>query len=723
MANLPISVLPNVLASGVTLDDLLVIVNYDVPSGTTKNITTFDLQTYVTSGITDDIITGGTYSGGTLVLNTPGGPINISGFTEPFSGGSGNCITDLYISNLHGCSPITIHDSVQYTGSTASGVLSVAEGRQTTASGDYSHSEGFLTSSYGVGSHAEGRFTQTGKYGAYLSGPISGGIVTLNSSYGDATTYFYSGDTVVIDDTNFNSDIGRADFTISAVTFSSPNTIIYLNQIGTTCTGNAIIGNLTGIYNWFGDQIITSDYSHSQGSGTVTIGFASSASGYYSAAIGDSSTSSGFYSRAYGNSSNAEGRQTKSIGNASHSEGRQTTASGYASHSEGFDTKAIGERSHSEGYLTIAYGSVSHAEGSETNALGNVSHSEGQETISIGIASHAEGSGTITSGDSSHAEGWCSVTFGPSSHAEGGDISALISGGTTYGIGSHAEGMLTKTFGYGSHAEGYGTVTDGDYQHAQGMWNVTGDTTQGAFIVGNGTNTTNRSNLVFAAGNEVNISGKTITTNLQVTSGATNGYVLTSDASGNASWQTPSGGYTYEIGQYVPSEGGVIAHRWLSTIALGSPEAGTVQNYLVVDIDDLSESAPFLTGPVIPGTNYFSSWDGLSNNTNLIANGGGGVGTAVYICVNSTNNGKTDWYLPAIDELSKIYQNRFDIAQGLINAGGTQMHLWENTLTDYYYSSTAIGESAFLFNFSHGQSLQGDNSNSYIVRAVRKFSI
>jgi hypothetical protein len=716
MANLPISVLPNVLASGVTPIDLLVIVNYDVFSGTTKNITALDLQTYVTSGITDDIITGGTYSGGTLVLNTPGGPINISGFTEPFSGGSGNCITDLYISNLHGCSPITIHDSVQYTGSTASGVLSVAEGRQTTASGDYSHSEGFLTSSYGVGSHAEGRFTQTGKYGAYLSGPISGGIVTLNSSYGDATTYFSSGDTVVIDDTNFNSDIGRADFTISAVTFSSPNTIIYLNQIGTTCTGNAIIGNLTGIYNWFGDQIITSDYSHSQGSGTVTIGFASSASGYYSAAIGDSSTSSGFYSRAYGNSSNAEGRQTKSIGNASHSEGRQTTASGYASHSEGFDTKAIGERSHSEGYLTIAYGSVSHAEGSETNALGNVSHSEGQETISIGIASHAEGSGTITSGDSSHAEGWCSVTFGPSSHAEGGDISALISGGTTYGIGSHAEGMLTKTFGYGSHAEGYGTVTDGDYQHAQGMWNVTGDTTQGAFIVGNGTNTTNRSNLVFAAGNEVNISGKTITTNLQVTSGATNGYVLTSDASGNASWQTPSGGYTYEIGQYVPSEGGVIFHRYLD---------GTTENYLVVDTTNLSTASAWSNvSSTLIGSTAQSTWNGLSNSNAIVGQSGFTSGAA-KLCLDYSVGLINDWYLPAIDELSLLWQNRFNVNRTLSgnSSFGTIAGAVQIAYGNYWSSTEFDSSNAWIFAFSSGSAdFETKAINSYAVRAVRKFS-
>jgi hypothetical protein len=37
----------------------------------------------------------------------------------------------------------------------------------------------------------------------------------------------------------------------------------------------------------------------------------------------------------------------------------------------------------------------------------------------------------------------------------------------------------------------------------------------------------------------LDVSGKTKTTNFQMTSGATNGYVLTSDVSGNASWQAP----------------------------------------------------------------------------------------------------------------------------------------------------------------------------------------
>jgi hypothetical protein len=69
---------------------------------------------------------------------------------------SASCITDLYITNLHGCSPITIYNSLQSNGSLATGTLSHAEGSQTTASGIYSHTEGILTKALGIGSHSEG---------------------------------------------------------------------------------------------------------------------------------------------------------------------------------------------------------------------------------------------------------------------------------------------------------------------------------------------------------------------------------------------------------------------------------------------------------------------------------------------------------------------------------------------------------------------------------------
>jgi hypothetical protein len=69
----------------------------------------------------------------------------------------------------------------------------------------------------------------------------------------------------------------------------------------------------------------------------------------------------------------------------------------------------------------------------------------------------------------------------------------------------------------------------------------------------------------------LDVNGKTKTTTLQITSGATNGYVLTSDASGNASWEASTGGGSFT--------GGTINGLTASTIS-----ATTYQN-LPLDVN------------------------------------------------------------------------------------------------------------------------------------------
>jgi hypothetical protein len=178
--------------------------------------------------------------------------------------------------------------------------------------------------------------------------------------------------------------------------------------------------------------------------------------------------------------------------------------------------------------------------------------------------------------------------------------------------------------------------------------------------------------------------------------------------------------FDYEIGQYVAAEGGVIAHRWLSTSSLGSPTSGTIQNYLVVDTANLSTSASWASSNVNI-SNVESTWDGTTNTANLIAAGAGGgitAGTAAVLCNNSTNNSKSDWYLPAVDELSKIWQNRWDISQGITTASGTQLAF------DNYWSSTEKDTAfAWFFYFYYGFAEYGNKNLTYYVRAVRKFSI
>ena len=162
-------------------------------------------------------------------------------------------------------------------------------------------------------------------------------------------------------------------------------------------------------------------------------------------------------------------------------------ASGEYSHAEGKRTKALLGPSHAEGNGCVASGSTSHAEGYETTASGNFSHVEGFKTIVSGDYSHAEGYSTTASGNYSHAEGSVTKAIGMVSHAEGHSTTAS-------GSPSHAEGDLTVASGDCSHAEGQETIATGNYQHVSGKYNVEDTENKYAFIIGNGTSDTARSN-------------------------------------------------------------------------------------------------------------------------------------------------------------------------------------------------------------------------------------
>jgi hypothetical protein len=158
-------------------------------------------------------------------------------------------------------------------------------------------------------------------------------------------------------------------------------------------------------------------------------------------------------------------------------------------------------------------GDYSFSQGLSTSATTNYSHSQGRGTLASGAYSHAEGKGTISSGTDSHAEGANTTTNGASSHAEG-------DGTQTFGYGSHAEGSNSITYGEYSHTEGRETIANGDYQHVQGLYNLTASTA-GAFIIGNGSSTINRSNLVLATGNNFNIYGDLNVTGTIYSTGST----------------------------------------------------------------------------------------------------------------------------------------------------------------------------------------------------------
>ena len=125
---------------------------------------------------------------------------------------------------------------------------------------------------------------------------------------------------------------------------------------------------------------------------------------------------------------------------------------------------------------------------------------------------------------------------------------------------------------------------------------------------------------------KLDVSGKTKTTNFQMTSGATNGYVLTSDASGNASWQASTGGGGVSIDPYnnVGSTG--TSFNWnvsgLSTNYEVTLTANTTLNLSNVRNGDYGTIITQQDG-VGSRTITFGTING-SAGTHRVANGGGG---------------------------------------------------------------------------------------------------
>ena len=193
--------------------------------------------------------------------------------------------------------------------------------------------------------------------------------------------------------------------------------------------------------------------------------------------------------------------------------------------------------------------------------------------------------------------------------------------------------------------------------------------------------------------------------------------------SGNADTYSPfaialsqlGASYKYEIGQYVNSEGGVIFHRWLSKTAGTEPTSGTVQNYLVMSVSFATNAPWGLYNTDV--LNSESTWDGFSNTKN-IALAGGLPTDAAGICLAYSNLGKSDWYLPSIDELNKMWINRRDIAQGLIVGSGLKLSnikCWSSTEVD------KLG--AYYFEFGVGKIISEDKRSTAKVLPVRTFSI
>jgi len=154
------------------------------------------------------------------------------------------------------------------------------------------------------------------------------------------------------------------------------------------------------------------------------------------------------------------------------------------------------------------------------------------------------------------------------------------------------------------------------------------------------------------------------------------------------------GGYSHYLGEFY--NGGIIFHLYKRS-------DGTERALIV----SLTESTPIaLQNPQV-NVDAESVWDG-AGNTALYTN------SPAVTYATSLGYG---WYLPAIDELNILWQNRFHVARGLAAVGGTPLSM------AWYWSSTENASSStlgwqFSFQTAAARSTQGKASIE-IVRAIR----
>jgi hypothetical protein len=113
-----------------------------------------------------------------------------------------------------------------------------------------------------------------------------------------------------------------------------------------------------------------------------------------------------------------------------------------------------------------------------------------------------------------------------------------------------------------------------------------------------------------------------------------------------------------------------------------------------------------------------SRFNGLDNSINTIFQSGH-TNSAAALCLNSTNGGESDWYLPSIEELRLLQHNFRTVTKTLSQIPGATQLLINN----YYWSSTEVSPyEAFYADFQLGSPRHYTNKNNMLfVRAIRAF--
>ena len=149
--------------------------------------------------------------------------------------------------------------------------------------------------------------------------------------------------------------------------------------------------------------------------------------------------------------------------------------------------------------------------------------------------------------------------------------------------------------------------------------------------------------------------------------------------------------------------GGIIAYIFQN----GDPGfIANQQHGIIVAPQDQSVGAQWGCNGTYLGTTQGAIGTGYLNTASISSNCG--TSTSSYICHSLQLGGYNDWFLPSLEEMSKVYQNKDSIG-GFVN--------------DYYWTSCEQDNpgGAWVVSFVFGNWLPFSRTNLYHVRAIRFF--
>lgn len=163
------------------------------------------------------------------------------------------------------------------------------------------------------------------------------------------------------------------------------------------------------------------------------------------------------------------------------------------------------------------------------------------------------------------------------------------------------------------------------------------------------------------------------------------------------------------IGEFY--QGGVIFHLWKDSLG--------VQHGLIVSL--VNQGTAQYSNRTNATSGAQSTWNG-QGNTNLLTSQSLATSGAWKLCNDYSYSTYTDWYLPAIDELVLLWNNRFNVNKTLDGIVITHDLIDQ---TDNYWSSTELASvpnnSAFGLFATEGTPTTRGKSDTITVRAIRQF--